>query len=198
LDRDENVRISFIQALCTLGAKAPSELLIKALYDNNWEIRRMVIKTLSLPGTKSSMEPLLATLGDTNSEVRKAVIQTLQKISFDALVAASIEATAILLEQGSNQILGSLTQNFVARLIGDMGHSSPSLLEKLTQLLAWPFWQVRVEACIALGKIRRNIPNTTIRRLLELRHDPQSQAVQNAADDALAEILSLETGIEDE
>jgi hypothetical protein len=57
-----------------------------------------------------------------------------------------------------------------------------------------------MKAIQALGKLRRNIPNEAIRRLLQLRRDPdpKMRAVREAADDALAEILSLEAGIEDE
>lgn len=68
----------------------------------------------------------------------------------------------------------------------------------LTELLDWHYWQVRLRTAWALGEIRRNIPDRAIRRLLELRHDPESAAVRWGADEALAKILSLETGIEDE
>ena len=57
---------------------------------------------------------------------------------------------------------------------------------------------MRGNASWALGNLRRNIPNAAIRRLLELRYDSTSQAIREVADDALAEILSLETGIEDD
>ena len=64
-------------------------------------------------------------------------------------------------------------------------------------MLDWHYWQVRMKATRALGKIRRNIPDRAIQRLLELRHDPV-RAVREAADDARGEILSLEAGMEDE
>jgi HEAT repeat protein len=74
------------------------------------------------------------------------------------------------------------------------------LLEILTGLLDWPFWQVRLKAIRALGQLRRNIPDAAIRRLHELRLDlsPNMRVLREAADDAVAEILSLETGIEDD
>ncbi len=89
---------------------------------------------------------------------------------------------------------------YFAETIGELGIPSTKLLEKLTELLASPSWQVRMKAIQALGQLRRNIPDAAIRRLLELRRDPdpKMRAVREAADDALAEILSLETGIEDE
>jgi HEAT repeat protein len=94
----------------------------------------------------------------------------------------------------------TLTQMFIAETIGSLGLTLTPLLEKLTELLNWPHWQVRLKAIEALAQLRRNIPDSAIRRLLELRRDldPKMQAVREAADDALAEILSLETAIEDE
>jgi HEAT repeat protein len=65
-------------------------------------------------------------------------------------------------------------------------------------LLDWPHWGVQCEAARALGKLRRNVPDRAIRRLLALRRAAASPAVRRAADDALSEILSLETGIEDD
>lgn len=49
-----------------------------------------------------------------------------------------------------------------------------------------------------MGKIRRKIPDAAIRLLYDLRRNDPVQAVRYAADDALAEILSLETSIEDD
>jgi HEAT repeat protein len=60
----------------------------------------------------------------------------------------------------------------------------------LTELLDWPYWRVREEACKALGKIRQNIPATAIQRLQTLRGDPESEAVRIAAVGALAKVLS--------
>ncbi len=43
-----------------------------------------------------------------------------------------------------------------------------------------------------------HFPDAAIRRLFELQHDPESEAVRAAATNTLAEMLSLETSIEDE
>ena len=96
-------------------------------------------------------------------------------------------------------VFASLVQLSVAETIGTMGLASTPLLEKLTELLDWPHWQVRRKAIQALGQLHRNIPDVAIVRLLQLRcdPDPKMRAVREAADDALAEILSLKTGIED-
>lgn len=54
-------------------------------------------------------------------------------------------------------------------------------------LLTWPHWSVH-----------RNIPDVAIERLHNLRLYSPCRSVRKAADDALAKILSLETGIEDD
>jgi hypothetical protein len=71
---------------------------------------------------------------------------------------------------------------------------------EVTELLDWPYWEVRMQAAETLGELCRNIPDAAIRRLLALRRDPDPlmKSVREAADDALAEILSLEDGIEDD
>lgn len=68
----------------------------------------------------------------------------------------------------------------------------------IADLLDWPYWEVRMKAAQALGAVQRNIPDRAIRRLLELRQDPDSRAVREAADNALREILSRENGMEEE
>lgn len=77
-------------------------------------------------------------------------------------------------------------------------HLSPGLFAWLGQALDSPHGQVRAAALRAFMRHRRNVPDALIRRLYTLRHDPESPCIQTQADQALAGILSLETGIEDE
>ena len=86
----------------------------------------------------------------------------------------------------------------IAETVALMGRATPAVLAMVIDLLDHPFWEVRERAVKTLGTLRRNIPDSAIRRLLELRKDPESPEVQAAADQALAEILSLEQGMEDE
>jgi HEAT repeat protein len=108
------------------------------------------------------------------------------------------EAIAISHRQKPGAILGSIAHTFIAETVGSFQSVSPVLLEHLTSLLDWPHWETRLKAIQALGQIRRAIPDAAIRRLLELRLGARSPLIRNAADKALAEILSLETGIEDD
>lgn len=86
----------------------------------------------------------------------------------------------------------------IAETVALMGRATPAVLEMVIELLNHPFWEVRVRAVQTLGTLRRNIPDSAIRRLLELRKDLTSPDTRLAADQALAEILSLEQGMEDE
>ncbi len=103
-------------------------------------------------------------------------------------------------------VRGELVQGaFAARMhyrhaetVALMGRASPAVLETVIELLDHPFWEVRSRAARTLGTLRCPIPDRAIRRLLELRTDPESLAVRADADQALAEILSLEQGMEDE
>lgn len=185
-------------ALGGLGAHVPVGPLVAALDDKHEAVRETVVATLGKLGAHVPSEPLVAALGDSEKRVREAAIQSLHQSHPEALLAVVPEATAILQGQASGKVLGSLVQGVIAEAIGNLGYNAPALLEKLTQLLDWPYWEVRMKAAQALGKLRRNIPDAAIRRLLELRHDPQSRAVRVAANDALPEILSLQTGIEDD
>ena len=224
-DRDGEVRAAAAKILGELGEQAPVESLIEALHDSNWQVRDAAAKALGSLGKRIAvgplqealrdshwavraaaahslggqgiLEPLLPVLGDSEKTVREMTLNRLRSHP-EILSLVAPEAQVILLGQGMGTVLGSLTQSFIAEALGNMTHPSPVLLEKLTQLLDWPYWEVRMKAIQALKKMPRNIPDAAIRRLLELRHDPESQAVRNAADDALAEILSLETGIEDD
>jgi HEAT repeat protein/transcriptional regulator with XRE-family HTH domain len=191
-------RWTVAEVLGKMGERVLAEPLLAALDDEDNNVRVAVIRALGQMEGRVPIEPIVAALGDDEESVRDAAIKVLRRTHPDALLALVPEAIASVQRGTSGNILSSISQGVIAEVIGNVGYSTPNLLEKLTHLLDWPYWQVQMKAAQALGKIRRNIPNVAIRRLLELRHDPQSRAVRLAANDALAEILSLETGIEDD
>ncbi len=79
-----------------------------------------------------------------------------------------------------------------------MGYSTPMVFDRLVPLLDWHYWQVQVKAARALGKIKRNVPDVAIKRLLVMRRERGAlmRSVSEAADAALLGILSMVTGIE--
>jgi HEAT repeat protein len=191
--------IAHALATASFGEQVSLEPLLDLVENDSSErVRAYAVRALGQLGARAPIDLLTATLGDSQQLVREAAAEALQCCNPEALYGVEAEATAILQGRGPGMVLGSLVQNFVAEAIIDMEYTTPAILETLTQLLNWPYWQVRLKAIQAFGKIRRNIPDSALRRLLELRHDPQSQAVRRVANNVLAEVLSLETGIEDE
>jgi hypothetical protein len=83
-------------------------------------------------------------------------------------------------------------------MIGEIGLASSEYLQKLQELLFWPHWQVQLQAIRSFRTLHRPLPDTAIKQLLYLRQHSLARPMRQAADDALAELLSLETGIEED
>lgn len=75
-------------------------------------------------------------------------------------------------------VLASRPRSQIADAIKGIGRACPLMVAHLSESLNRPYWQVRMKAAQTLGRLRRNIPDATIQRLLELRHDPLSRAVR--------------------
>ncbi len=197
-DESSSVREAAVQMLGAQGECMPLEPLLKALQHQNCEVREAAVQVLGAQGERVPLDHFLEAVGDEDEDVSREAIKVLSNRASDVLFDLTNEAIAILNGEPFGFILGSIVQTSFCKLVGEMKLALPILLDKLIELLRWPHWQVRTNAAWALGSIRRNIPDEAIRRLLELRrHDPV-RGVREAADDALAEILSLETGIEDD
>lgn len=202
-DKDERVRIAAAQTVGHLGERVPVEPLIAALQairDESVDVRAAAARALGHLGERVPVEPLVAALSDSRKKVREAALEAIQQMNSEILHAMEREATMILVKQEPGEVFRPLIEGFIADIIGSMDQSSPVLLQRLTELLdpRQHRLEVQMKAARAMGKLRRNIPNEAIRRLLELRRNPQSRTMRNVADDALMEILSLETGIEDD
>ncbi len=197
-DPDEDVRQAAVQVLGALGEKVPVDQLLPALHDPDEDVRQAAVQVLGAQGERVPVDLLLEAVGDVDNNVNNEAIKVLSQIAPHSIDKIANEAIAILNGQPFGFVLGSIIQTSLCQTVGEMKLALPAIFDELTKLLIWPHWQVRSNAAKALGSIRRNIPDAAIRRLLELRlHDPV-QVVREAADDALAEILSLETGIEDD
>ena len=134
---------------------------------------------------------------DEHEGVQRQALSYLQKVAPLVFSDLALQAKAVLQGEIVGEVFTSLAQFAYAHLIGELGLPIAPLLEKLTELLDSPHWKVQLKAIKALGQIRHNILDAAIRGLLSLRHH-QLQAIRDAADDALGELLSLETGIEDD
>ncbi len=199
-DHDEPVRWAAAEALKKSGKQVSIDALLLLLYEKDASIRQVAIEVLETQPERIPLEPFVELLADENGDVRDAAMQVLKKVAPQVVHDLVPQAMSILRGELVGNMFISLNQMFVADTISNLGLTSPGLLEKLTEPLDYPHWQVRLKAIQALGHLRRNIPDAAIRRLLAFRRDPdlKMRAVREAADDALAEILSLEAGIEDD
>lgn len=199
-DESEDVRWAAVRALGKQGERVPLDLLVQALQDKSGNVRSAAVRALGEQGERVPYEHLLALVGDEVVYVRNTAIEVVSKFAPEMFADVATEAIAVLRGKPAGRVLGSLIEGFIAEVLGNIGYSTPPVFDKLIPLLDWHYWQVQVKAAQALGKIRRNIPDLAIKRLLAIRSDPNPlmQSVREAADDALSEILSLETGIEDE
>ncbi len=152
-DRDASVREAAILALNQLGALEPAEPFIAALKDNNSDVRKAALLALANLGEHAPKEPLKALLAE--SETYESAIACLQKTHPGILHEVAEEASNILLGKGAGQVLGSLIQEYIAEVIGNMHNPGPLLVNRLFALLDWPYGSVSRKAEQALHKLGR-------------------------------------------
>ena len=194
-DHDGYIRSAAAQASGTQGERVPIEPLLEALHDKDDEVRKAALVALRDQGERVPIDHFLEAIGDEDMDVRREGIEALSKRAPDVLLRLNDEATAILNRQSASFVLGSIAQTSFCRSVAEMKLALPSILNRLTELISWPHWQVRTNAAQALGSIHRSIPDPAIRRLLELRHQDPVRVVREAADDALAEIFRWKLGL---
>ncbi|HEY1348356.1 MAG TPA: HEAT repeat domain-containing protein [Ktedonobacteraceae bacterium] len=196
---EDNQPIVRQAAIRALGKHAPRTRLVRALADKDDFVRCASINVLRVRNETRDAEMLLAMISDVSSVVRWEAVRAIKEGTPGELANVLDEAAAVLQGQHPGFICGSLARSLIADVIGVLERPSAELLETLTTMLEWPHWQVQIHTIRALRKIRRSIPDRALQRLLALRRDPHAlmEAVRQEADDALGEILSLETGIED-
>lgn len=186
-----------IHLLGLLGERTPIPTLLTLLQGGTLFLRRAAARALIGHGEKVPISILMNALEEEDQDIHHYILFVIRKMDPEGLVSRPPQELDQLQSHPLGLILRALVQGFAADTSGDLQHSIQFLLQALEQLLTWPEPSVSLKAIRMLGKIRRHIPDSTIQRLLELRHDEYS-VIRSAADNALAEILSLETGIEDD
>lgn len=182
-----------LYSLGELGESASIKRIESALRGKNKELRELAVQILGKVAQKAPISLLLACLADSNREVRHVAIDILKKTHPETLLSVEPEAVAVLLDQEPTGILGSIVQRAFVNFVGERKSPSPHLLASLKECLSWMHWEVRMEAARTLGEIHRNIPDDIIKQLDKLQRDPESEAVREAASEALAKILSFES-----
>ncbi|HLG76214.1 MAG TPA: HEAT repeat domain-containing protein, partial [Ktedonobacteraceae bacterium] len=202
-DVDKEVRFRARAALLKLNVDPvliPIEPLLQALreHGSEYDSHESELALLAKYGAQVPVEPLLALLGDSNPQLCENAARTLYRTHPEVFAEVARQAEAILHGEPVGPVFVSRLQSRIADRVRWIGRATPAVLDLISGLLDWPYWEVRVKATQALRAVQRNIPDLALKRLLELRHDPDEQAVRSAADEALAEILSIENGMEDE
>lgn len=195
------IREAIIEALGALSACAPLELLIQLLHIHTKESNYLhfaLVEALKQLGWRIPVTVMWPLLGSDNRDVCRLAFKYLQEAHPDVLKELVPTLKAIVRGEPVQGAFAARLPYRIAETVAMMGRATPAVLEMVIDLLDYPFWEVRGRAAQALGTLRRNIPDRAIRRLLELRKDDESPDVRVAADQALADILSLEQGMEEE
>ncbi len=210
IDAAGRERSTLLQRLISLGpeiarfdpqyTQGAIESFVVALEDGNWQIRQAAAQALGQLGERMPVDALLGALGDDYANVRAAAAQALGRRTPNPVEKVRDEGIAVLLDHRSGTIFGAIVQREFAEVLGNMRQASA--ISTLATLLEWPYWSVQASAARSLGKIRRIVisPKSAeiIERLQHLRHVAYSQVVNDAADDALAEILTLDENVPEE
>jgi len=181
--------------------RVDGEFFLNATGDADHNVRNEALKALKEKDPTMAIACCLDALSENIPRYEVSgpqAFQLLQEIH-PAVIPEIVQEARSLLQGGvPGRFFSALALSSLAEASGESERPTPELLARLGELLDWPHWEVRMKAAQALGKLRRNIPDSALRRLLALQSDPRSRAVREAANEALAEILSLETGIEDD
>jgi len=188
-DQHWYVRASAVEASGKQGDRIPIETLLSAFYDEDISVRTNALTALGRRVEQVPLELFVAALGDEAFSVREVAIEVLRMAAPAALTAVVPEAMAMVQGKPGGTILGSLTQMHIIDTINKLALPLVPFIAKLTTLLDWPYWHVRVRATQTLGKLHHNIPDATIERLHALHNDPV-KAVRQAASAALTTIMA--------
>lgn len=181
-DFEDDEEFAAERAIEALAAYLPLDALLDHLGDLNWYPRETALKALVQLGPAAPVAPLLEALGDAFNGMRPLAAEALVKHHREAIEPALKDAERVLMgEVPVGPVLTSLVQFDIARRIGARRVAAARAVGVLTELLSWPFWQVRWQAIQSLGELDTALPNSVIRRLRELCTDHQSSAVRESA-----------------
>jgi HEAT repeat protein len=152
LSRSAGDKVAIVSVLGTFGEPAV-EPLIKALEDDDEEVRETAARALGQVGDSRAVKPLIKALGDGDWEVRKAAAKALGKIGKPA-VEPLIKAL------GDD---GYGVAEAAAEALGEIGDTRA--VEPLSEALGDDGYGVAEAAAIALGKIGKPAVKPLIKAL---------------------------------
>jgi len=190
---NQGIRASAVMGLALLGERAPGEALVQALHDAEAHIQWRACEALKQMGPHLPLDLLLPQVFVHDEVVRRQALDIIKTARPDALSHLAHEARARLMADPEG---ATSSQHLVlfAEAAGFIEQPSPTLIETLVEWLVHPDQEVRIQAALALGCLQQPLPDHGWQRLFALRASTNTQAVQQAATDALHELLSMESG----
>jgi HEAT repeat protein len=171
-------------------------LLTETLKDSSQSVRLAATIALGNTGNSDAVGPLIEVLSDANAEITTAAIRSIAKLepSQPSLVQESLRAVANPSSLVTSEGFGaSQVQGWAIQLLRTVRGRFPPKTVYFSELLYWPYWRIREQSATALGAQPYRVTDTAISRLYELRHDRDSSAICQAAEESLASILPLDT-----
>lgn len=162
-----SLRASALRALRQPGLleRTSIEAFLNITGDAAIDVRNEALKALKEKDQQRAIACCILELG--NSLSNQIAFRILQEIHPAIIPEIVQEATELLQGGQPGRFFRSLSLSVLADTIGEMGRATPDLVECLSEMLHWSYWEVRMKAVQALGKLRCNIPDATLRRLLE-------------------------------
>jgi HEAT repeat protein len=178
-----SVNVQVAAALAKLGRQEGIEALVQVLCSDalGWNAAR----ALGEIGSAAPIEPLIAAFGNSNTQVRIRAAESLHKTHPEALAAVVPMLLTTLKGDHPWPALESLRQTNVALALGTIGSDAPAFVARLIELLGWPYWETRMRAIWAIGRLGSRAPESAIEQLRERVHDPESDSVRRMAERVL-------------
>ncbi|GHO79094.1 hypothetical protein KSD_68650 [Ktedonobacter sp. SOSP1-85] len=149
-DSNYSIRDAAIQTLIQWDVTEPIEAFVTSLADETFTVRESAFNALMHAEKRVPSHLIKAQIGDSNAY--QFAIKYLQQTHPEVFGEVVEEASNILLGQGAGELIGSIQQAYIARVIGNIPNPGPLLVSKLIELLDWPHPKVRMTAAQALDK----------------------------------------------
>jgi len=178
--------------IAKLGHQEGIDTLVAAL--GSAHVGKVMPQLLAEFGDRVPQGPLIAALGNSDHYHRSMAAEALYLTHPDALRHHIPDLAATLRGEPVWPVLESLRHTQAARAIAalKLGEGvAPVLVDYVTGLLDWPYWETRLFAIAALGTFGKGIPEAAIVRLRALCDDPESSWVRHHAQLALARLANM-------
>ena len=181
-DSDPRHRQQAADELARLATAADQPLLVELFSDNDPLVREFSLRGLQNIGGKETAAALAKLLADPEPNVRAAVLKQLEEKPDPSIVP---KLTAYLKTEKDADLLVH-----AVRFLRAAGGEAAT--RALVPMLRHESWQVRAEACEALGKMRENFPHsyTNGERVIDKAEVEIYAALLDLLDDADAFVVS--------